>query len=81
MTGAVNVQRHLERGGITAEDRDSGGVSGQILTLKLLSNWGDMDAIGLCGLEVCICHFRVCVCLCVCVWVSGFVCVCVCVHT
>lgn len=27
-------------------------VQGQVLTLKLLSNWGDLDAIGMCGVEI-----------------------------
>ena len=41
-------------GGGGMEGGGSGGeaLRGQVLMVQLLSNWGDVDAVGLCGLEI-----------------------------
>ena len=39
------------RGALGAGGRGD-ALSGRVLTVQLLSNWGDMDAVGLCGLDI-----------------------------
>lgn len=51
MTGAVGHRTHIMSGGGRGEggEEEEEGVVGQLLAMRMTSNWGDPDAIGLAG--------------------------------